>query len=96
MCELKQRLNDYKKILNVYQNNLGNDDILDHGICYVFYNILNIDIYNNIKEMYPELYAQKPHKLYDIVFEYWWKPGLKEPRIEVLKNAIDLCEKKLK
>jgi hypothetical protein len=48
-----------------------------------------------MKNILPELYAQKPKNCYKPNPDFWWKPGLKEPRIEALKKAIELCEKKL-
>lgn len=100
----KMRLEAYKRVLSylerVHKFNLEQRG----GFCVIFncgnfpiYNLnFKIDVYdqNRFKEYFPELYAQKPTKVFiaENGVEYWFCPGWVEPRIECLKNAIKMIK----
>ena len=61
---------------------------LSHGFCAYFRKKFSIDLHQ-----LTELYSLKPEHLYPYDDGmYWFKKGRLKPRIELLKQAIKLCE----
>lgn len=94
MKEIQERLKIYKEILFWYR--MSNIPIISYfiedtkfGFChYISQNY----IYWSIIDDFSELYQQKPKG----AIAWWFAQGLIKPRIKCLKEAIKLCEEKLK
>jgi hypothetical protein len=104
MKSIEERLSDYINILEIYLNADKDSDIdylyyftdlTFNGMCNVFYRLLDVNVYyGKMKELYPELWKQKPRKSYVPDSDYWWKPSSIKPRIRALERAIELCKNK--
>lgn len=65
------------------------------GMCWVLQEVgAGIKAYY-MGSYFPELLAQRPSHL-EPNEEYWFEQGVKHPRIEALKKAIELCDTALK
>ena len=81
----KKRLEVYEQILELYENN----ENIWHGICLNIHDLTKISP-DNVYSEFPELAAQKPeHKNFN---KHWWPLRSKQPRINALKKAIELCQ----
>jgi hypothetical protein len=88
MYTKQERLQVYKEALKDYTASLKKEKIsTSRGFCYYF------NSNEKSLENFPELMAQEPTEIFmDVGTEYWFKPGLLEPRIECIKKAIKLCK----
>ncbi len=80
MKTLKERYLDYKKALSVLLNEK------DHGFSFGLCEILG-DL-----SIYPELMCQEPPDYFKDRL-HWWEMGKKEPRVQALRTALEICHK---
>lgn len=85
--------------LQVYEEALRNFKGKSHlmssrGFCRYFNYRHHIDVYDedDFAVILPELYAQKPKKMYHVEGSWWFKPGDRTNRIICLENAIKIMK----
>jgi len=97
----KERLEIYTLLLHRYKNAEKDSSICMYGLCYALATLRkgNTLLLND----FPELIEQKPdHKQNELIYgkknklypEYWFPLGDREPRIQILTNAIKLLKEK--
>lgn len=100
----KRRLSAYKKMRSAYVQAMKLESLDSHnvslsleysaanyGLCSVLSDINRRAFHqHDIKESYPELWAQKPSHCYDSA--WWWKHGSMEPRLKAIDRAILMIE----
>lgn len=86
------RLQVYEEALRIFKGKVHLMSSM--GFCRYFNYRHNIDVYNeeDFAVILPELFAQKPEKMYDKEDGWWFKPGNRENRIVCLENAIKLMK----
>lgn len=87
----EQRLKEYKKALFWFTISRYLPISLlcgtSHGFCLYFKQWSD-----DLGIFYPELYSLMPNKRCKEDESYWFKPGHKKPRIELLRKAIKMIE----
>ena len=81
----RQAVKDYRKPGQHYYSH--------SGLCYYFKFVhVTIGVFVFFDEIFPELCETRPGCL----FGYWFKPGIKTPRIKCLQKAIRIIKKRYK
>ena len=93
----QDELKAYKRALKDYQKGGFKDEFGDYlrteGFCFYFRYALGFLIYGDyFYQTLPTLYLLKPKD----TGMYWFPETDKQPRIELLKKAIEILEKELK
>lgn len=88
-----ERLELYEIALKDYESGLmieKKPKVLQRGLCNYFYIMHDIDTYWCLEVVLPEIYKLSP-----LNHGYYFPEGELEPRIELLKKAIELVKTKL-
>lgn len=92
-----EELKLYKKLLFRYQLSRFLPKTLlatEYGLCFTTMVITNLNFTDNfcLKTHCPILYSIRPAR--SSTSMYWFQIGLLSPRIELLKQAIKICQQK--
>ena len=88
----QERLAMYRQAIRDYRKP-GIDNYRKYGFCHYFEFARNtIGVFVLLDEIFPELCETRP----GFLFGYWFKLGIKAPRIKCLQKAIEIIKKRYK